>query len=390
MANAAALNLQIDEVGSNLSGSLDALNTYLELYDVGAIKQKLIKNTADTKRAEEIFGNTPANLMAYGTPSKLLDGGKTEEDFYSLLDTGYARRCLFCYVRSVKQNNTLTPEQIYEALTDQSNDSYLESLANRLELLGDMANANKKLLMTKDTSLLLIQYKIDCENRALTYADHEEIKKAETSHRYFKVLKLAGDYAFIHGSPMVSNDHIYSAIKLVEESGEAFNQLLTRDRNYVKLAKYIAACNKPVTQADLVEDLPFYKGGIAQKTEMMNLAIAYGYNNHLIIKKAISDGIEFFRGESLKETDPSKLIVSYSTQLAENYKNEFAPWDKLHKLTQTDGLHWTAHHLADGYRKEENAIGGFNLIVVDVDGGIDISTAQLLLKNYMILLSTQS
>jgi hypothetical protein len=88
MANAAALNLQIDEVGSNLSGSLDALNTYLELYDVGAIKQKLIKNTADTKRAEEIFGNTPANLMAYGTPSKLLDGGKTEEDFYSLLDTG--------------------------------------------------------------------------------------------------------------------------------------------------------------------------------------------------------------------------------------------------------------------------------------------------------------
>jgi hypothetical protein len=108
----------------------------------------------------------------------------------------------------------------------------------------------------------------------------------------------------------------------------------------------------------------------------------------LIIKKAISDGIEFFRGESLKETDPSKLIVSYSTQLAENYKNEFAPWDKLHKLTQTDGLHWTAHHLADGYRKEENAIGGFNLIVVDVDGGIDISTAQLLLKNYRYLIYT--
>jgi hypothetical protein len=388
MADAAALNLQIDEIGSNLSGSIEALNTYLELYDVGAIKQKLTKNTADSKRAEEIHGRTPANLMAFGTPSKLLDGAKNEEELYSLLETGYARRCLFGYIRAVSQSKKLTPEQIYDALTDQSNDTFLDALANQLENLADMANVNKRLLMTKETSLILIEYKLKCEEIAHTYADHEEIKKAETSHRYFKALKVAGGYAFIDGSPTLTTEHLYNAIKLVEESGAAFNQLLTRDRNYVKLAKYISSFNKAVTQADLVEDLPFYKGGIAQKSEMMNLAIAYGYNNHIIIKKLVSDGIEFFRGESLQETDHNKLIVSYGTQLAEGYKNEYAPWDKLHKLTQTTGLHWTAHHLVDGYRKEENAIGGFNLIVVDVDGGIDISTAQLLLKNYRYLIYT--
>jgi hypothetical protein len=103
MADAGALNLQIDEIGSNLSGSIDALNLYLELYDVGAIKQKLTKNTADSKRSEEIHGRTPANLMAFGTPAKLLDGAKNEEDLYSLLEIGYARRCLFGYIRQAHQ-----------------------------------------------------------------------------------------------------------------------------------------------------------------------------------------------------------------------------------------------------------------------------------------------
>jgi hypothetical protein len=388
MAGAGSLNLAIDEVGSNLSGSIDALNTYLELYDVGAIKPKLTKNTADSKRNEEIAGRTPANLIAFGTPTKLLDGSKTEEEFYSLLETGYARRSFFGYIRTASQTKYQTPEDVYAALTDTSSDVFLDSLAQKLEHLADMVNTNKRLVMSRDTSLLLIEYRMKCEAEAATYSDHEEVKKAEICHRYFKALKLAGAYAFIDGSATVTTDHLYNAIKLAEECGEAFNQLLTRDRAYVKLAKYISSVKRDVTQADLVEDLPFYRGGAAQKNEMMTLAIAYGYKNNIIIKKSVSDGIEFFKGETLKETDSTKLIVSYGTELAENYRNEYAPWDNLHKLTQARGLHWTNHHLANGYRNEESCLSGFNLIVVDVDGGTDVSTAQLLLKGYKYLLYT--
>ena len=77
------MNSEIDEIGSNLLGSSDILNTFLELYDVGKIKQKLVKNTAESLRSEEIVGRTPCNLLMFGTPSKLLDGGKTEEDYFS-------------------------------------------------------------------------------------------------------------------------------------------------------------------------------------------------------------------------------------------------------------------------------------------------------------------
>ena len=388
MADAGAMNLIIDEAGSNLLSSIDVLTTFLELYDVGNIKQKLIKNTVENVRIEEIHGRTPTNMLMFGTPAKLLNGSKTEEELYSMLETGYARRCFFGYVKTINQTAPRTPEEVYEALTNTSSNAYLDQLSSQLENLADMSNVNKRLTMSKDTSLLLIKYRLKCDAEAVLLNEHEEIKKAEISHRYFKVLKLAGAYAFIENAPTVTDEHIYQAIKLAEESGVAFSQILTRDRNYVKLAKYIANTKRDVTQADLVEDLPFYRGGVAQKNEMMGLAIAYGYKNNIIIKKAISDGIEFFTGETLQVTDISKCIVSYSNQLAEGYVNKQGPWEDLYKLVQAPGIHWVSHHLINGYRNEENCINGFNLVVIDVDGGIDMSTAQLLLKDYKYLMYT--
>ena len=388
MAESGSVNLQIDEIGSNLLGNVDVLGTFLELYDVGLIKQKLIKNTADSIRNEEIVGRTPTNMMLFGTPAKLLNGSKSEEELYSMLETGYARRCFFGYSRASNNTLNLTPEQVYQTLTNQDSNLYLKKLANRLENLADIINVNKRLVMSKETSLLLIEYRLRCEKEASQYPEHEEIKKAEISHRYFKALKLAGAYAFIDDSPELTQQHLYQAIKLAEESGEAFNRLLTRDRNYVKLAKYIATVKRDITQADLVEDLPFYRGAASQKQEMLTLATAYGYKNNIIIKKSFSDGIEFLRGETLKGTDLNKMVIAYSSDMTEGYRNEYAPFDQLHKLTQTPGMHWVAHHLNGGYRNEENCIPGFNLVVVDVDGGINISTAKSLLKNYKFLLYT--
>lgn len=388
MAEAGSVNLQIDEIGANLVGNLEVLTTFLELYDVGTIKQKLIKNTADNVRSEEIVGRTPTNMLLFGAPSKLLNGGKTEEELYAMLETGYARRCFFGYNRAANKPKNLTPEQVYQMMTDQSDNQFVRDFANYMENLADIVNVNRRINISKETTLLLIEYRLACEKIADQLPEHEEIKKAEISHRYFKALKLAGAYAFIENSLELTEDHLYQAIKLAEESGTAFNQLLTRDRNYVKLAKYIATCKRDVTQADLVEDLPFYRGAAGQKAEMLTLATAYGYKNNIIIKKSFADGIEFLRGETLEETDLNSMRVAYSTDIALGYKNDSAPFDKLHKLTQAAGLHWINHHLIDGHRQEDSCLTGFNLAVVDVDGGASIATAKMLLKNYKYLLYT--
>lgn len=388
MADAGSLNLQIDEIGSNLLGNVEVLNTFLELYDVGRIKQKLVKNTTENQRTEEIFGRTPTNMLLFGTPSRLLNGGKVEEELYSMLDTGYARRCFFAFTPGHVRDTSLNAEQVLARRISGSTDTFMEDLANKLEGLADILYANKKLMVSKPVTLLLIEYQLRCERAAENLPEHEEMKKAELSHRYFKVLKLAGVYAFVDDSPEITENHLYYAIKLAEESGEAFDRLLTRDRPYVKLAKYIAAIGRNVTQADLVEDLPFYRGSIAQKQEMMQLAIAHGYQNNIIIKKAFNDGIEFLRGETLKGTNLDQIKISWSTDIANNYKNELAPFNQLDRLTQADGLHWVNHHLTNGHRNEENAMPGFNIVVIDVDHGIDLAVAKNLLKDYKALYYT--
>jgi hypothetical protein len=389
MADAGSLNLQIDEIGSNLSGAIEALNTYLELYDVGLVKRKLTKNTADSKRGEEIIGMTPANLLMFGTPSKLLDGGKNEEEFYSLLDTGYARRCIIGYTRESNKLLDLTPEEIYELTASTDTDLLLEDMGKRFENLADIQGVNKKLIIQRDTVITMIAYRQACERQASALPEHDEIKKTEMAHRYFKALKLAGAYAFIDDSPELTEDHLYQAIKVVEDSGEAFGRLLSRDRPYVKLAKYLAEIGKEVTQADLTQDLPFYRGAVAMKQEMISLAIAWAYKHNIIIKKAFSDGIEFLRGEALQPTQTDELIISYSEDMTEGYENGTAAFEELGpNLMVLPDMHWVSHHLAGGYRNEDNCLPGFNMIVLDVDGGTKIDVVRQVLKPYKYLLYT--
>lgn len=388
MANAGSVNFEMDEMGSNLMGNVDVLATFLELYDIGKVKPKLVKNTLENKRVEEIEGRTPTNMLLYGTPSKLLNGGKTEEELMTMFETGYARRCFFGFDRSHNSKMDLTPEEVYDMATDSSSAKFVDDLATKLARLADPVNFNIHLKMTKQISLLLIEYKLHCEAIAHKMREHEEVQKAEISHRYYKALKLAGAYAFIDGSREITEDHLYSAICLAEESGQAFAELLTRERNYVKLAKYIATIGREVTQVDLVEDLPFYKGSESQRKELMALAVAYGYKNNIVIKRSYSEGIEFLEGESMAETDLNKMILSYSKDITYHFKADYAPFDSLHNVTCKTGYHYTAHHYKDEHRLGTNAIQGFNMVMIDVDDGISFDSAQLLLKDYKCFFST--
>ena len=393
MANAGSINLQIDEIGSNLIANTEVLNVFLELYDQGKVKQKLTKNTAENERMEEMEGKTPTNMLLFGTPSKLLDGSKTEDEFYSFLETGYARRCLFSYGTRKRAAADLTPEEIYRKLVDNKNQSVINKWSQHFFNLADPAKFGWTLEVSDEVGIELITYKIQCEKIADELPEHEEIKKAEISHRYFKALKLAGTYAFIDEATEITKDTLWKAIKLVEESGQGFERIFSREKNYTKLAKYLAATKSELTHADLTEALPFYKGGQAMRQELMNLATAWGYRNHIIVKKTFEQGIEFFRGESLEEVDLDAVRVSYSDHVAFNYRSEEVKFKALHKLTQHNGYHWINHWLdrgrtGEGHRTEENATVGFDLIVIDVDEGTPLATAQELLEEYTYLMYT--
>lgn len=398
LADCGAINLQIDEIGSNLIGATEVLNTFLELYDQGQIKQKLVKNTVDNTRGEDRDGKTPTNMLLFGTPVKLLDGSQTEDQFYSFLEIGYARRCIFGIGKpSKKSSHNLTPAEIFAKLTSPQNAATVKKWRTTFTRLANPDKYDWGMQIADATSIKLIEYKCKCEKLADELPEHEEIRKAELSHRYFKALKLAGALAFVDESLEVTMTHLLQAIKLVEESGNAFSAILTREKAYMKLAKYIAQTDAEVTHADLTEALPFYKSGVGARNEMMSLAMAWGYKHHIIIKKSFVDGIEFFKGETLKETDLNEIIVSYSDEsqfqnpvdaFAWGYQNERAPWNQMNVLVQSPGIHWCNHFFIDGHRCEESAMTKFNMIVVDVDHGIKLSSVHELLKEYKFITYT--
>lgn len=389
LATCGSINLQIDEIGSNLIGSTEVLNTYLELFDQGYTKLKLTKNTNDNIRGDDLDGKTPANMLLFGTPVKLFDGSTTENEFYSFLEIGYARRCIFGIGHTDKKAyHSMTPEQIFQSLIQPKNKQIIDKWANKFARLADPSKFQWTMDMKDEVAIKLLEYKINCEKAADQLAEHQEIEKAELSHRYFKALKLAGALAFVDEAIEVDMDHLLQAILLVEESGQAFRSILTREKSYMKLAKYIANVGIEVTHADLNEALPFYKSGVAARNEMMTMAQAWGYKQNILIKKSYVDNIEFFKGESLKATNLDKLIISYSDHFAYNYNNDYAPFDQLTNLTQSAGMHWINHHVKNNHRNEENIILGFNMIVLDVDGTISLNTAQDLLKEYKYLIYT--
>lgn len=387
MSGIGSLNIEIDEIGSNLLGQSEILTTFLELFDIGKVKAKLIKSTSDNRRNEEIIGRTPANMMLFGTPDKLLDGGKTEDEFESILSTGYARRCVFGYTLGTHHVRR-TAEEVLDVLMDTSLDNYIQKISQKLVKLADKINYNNILTMSREVALLVIEYRLQCEIKADNLSSYQHIQRAELSHRYFKCLKMAGTYAWIDGSPEILESHWYNAMKLTEDSGQSFERILDRDPASVKLAKYIAEIRREITHADIIEDLPFFKGSEAHRRDMLKLATQWGYKNNIIIKTTVEDDIEFLRGEALMETDLNKITISYSTHIAQGYRNELVPFEALEKFFLTDGYHWVNHHLLEGHRREENCIKGFDTVVIDVDSGTPINTAKLLLKEYKYMLYT--
>jgi hypothetical protein len=389
LASAGSMNLELDEVGSNLSSNVDVLNTFLELYDIGLVKQKLIKNTLENIRSEELPGNTPTNLMMFGTPTKLLDGGRIEEEFKQFLETGYARRLLFGYTVDSHRTKYASAQERYQQMVDTA---LAREMCSIQQAFTNFAKRpfNPVLQISEANSVYLIEYQMKCEEAADDMKDHMSIHKAEMIHRYYKAIKLAGAYTFADNSTEITQDHLDYAISVVEDSGEAFHTLMRKQGSYERLAHYLADCDNDVTQHELMEELPFYKGSEAQRKDLMTLATSFGYRNNIIIKKRLLDDIEFFNGETLMETDLNNLTVAMSQDIAYDFAipNIRPPFGLLHKLTTADGWHYTAHAFVNGHRKGENVIPGFDLLILDCDGDAPISMVKNLLEGYKFLIST--
>lgn len=373
LAGVGAASLEMDEIGSNMLGNAEIMATFLELYDVGHTKDKLIKVTKDSKRTRPIKGNTPANLFAFGTPVNVFDGGKVEEAFLTLCKVGYARRCFFGYGDlNLKNANKLDRDQVYAALTDKSTQSTLAALRNRFKLLADVKNVGKEIIVGEEAEKFRMDYQSFCKERAEAISEYRPIERTEMTHRHVKALKLAGAYAFCDGMSEVSVEHMKYAIALTERSGDSLYRILNQPRAHIRLANFLADFGTSVTEADLVEYLPFYSGSASNKRDLINLAMSYGYKNALAITAYKEANVMFYKGTKLEENDLSKAILSTSKEMADQYKNNSPSFAKLPKFFETTTTNWCNHHfehgdMGKGKRSRNTTVSGANMVVFDID-----------------------
>lgn len=391
LAGIGSINFQVDEIGSNLIGNTDILTLFFELYDQGEIKTKLVMSTSEKVRGEELDGKTPANALLFGTPATLYDGFTVEEKFQAFLEAGYGRRSIFAWGCTPDKNSRArtSGRDKYRQKIQPINVQTVDLLANQFALLADPSRFGWQITVPDTIGEELSIYEEICIARAASMATHDTVRKAEMEHRYFKTLKLAGAMSFVDGDAELTMDTLYQAIKLVEESGEAFDNMLKREKNYVRLARYIAEKGGELTHPELNEALPFYKSGTGARTEIMGLARDWGYRNHIIIRKSFKEeGIEVFTGETLQKTNLDRILFSWSEHMAFNYNPDQGPFDQLSQLVQGPGLHWCNHTFENQHRAEVNAHPGFNMIVLDIDGGIPLHVAHDLMKDHMFMTCT--
>ncbi|MCH9665533.1 MAG: DUF3987 domain-containing protein [Gammaproteobacteria bacterium] len=397
MAGCGSINLQIDEIGSNLLKSDDVLTAFLDLYDLGITKNKLIKSTTDNLRSVILEGRTAANMLLFGTPSKLLDNGPVEKTFMSFLDTGFARRCVFALGDTEDDIEEMTPAELQKMATDIFNTITQLNTSPTMnywsDTFGDMADFDKHKLqidVPDQVSISLHSYRLQCEKLATTVPDQDTVKKAEMQHRHFKALKVAGILAFIEEASAITPQILEESIKLVEESADSFQKIIKRQPDFVKLAKYLKTVSKrdSITQADLRRVLPFFTGHPGARNDMIESATEWGTDNGVLIHSIMVGRTRRYYSETLQEADLSQCLVSASNQPALNYESKIKPFHQMVDVGKIDNHKWCNHYFRQNHRNEENALPGFNLVVLDIDGTANRDTVHNILDDYKFITHT--
>ena len=391
-----ALNVFVDEIGYNLISN-QALNVLgLCLYDNGKIEASITKVTKENSRYPERDIPIPVNFLWMGDPTKLFDSSETEKAFMEFLASGYARRTLFGIGGAKTSTKDAKPEDILNMRKTAYAPQLRDNITRTITQLANYNLLNTEIALEEPELLYLYEYEIWCKKRVDDISPiSDNIYRIELGERMYKVLKLAGIYAFIDSSPKITKEHLLYAMKLAEDSGRALHTMLHPEEPYIKLAKYLSTTDEPKSRADISEALPFFKNARYQN-ELLDRAGEWAYNHDIAIKTICRGKLEFFKGERMNMTSEDRLYLSISTDIAHHYENRICSINRLKDLGNIDGWNWCVHHLtydpsepANGNcRKDECVRGPFNLLVLDLDDGDSLEFIQEVFEKYKYVLHT--
>ena len=378
IADYGSVNLIIDEFASVIGRDYELLSSsILEIFDRGRLSVNL-RATNKVKRANNPI---PFCFLGFGSSHLLFESDTaTEKLFMDLLQTGLARRSIFVNVKTTINKYTLD--------IDSETSKDIALVKNRFKEI--VSNYDHKTLSLTDEAKKLYRAteKENIEQSALV-SEYKAIQKIYCRNIYWLALKISGIYAVANLHNEVTKEDYLNALEVVNDSYNDLISIVNRKEKYELLVDYLLEKGEAESEYTLTKELPFYKE-IKNKRQFLELAKGYAYDNNITLQIQDKRNITFYNARGKVRTDLEKpLLFSYSEDMAEGYfTNETVVWRDFYKVLTADGICYSAHSFKDGKRSNDTALTGFQLIILDIDGGVDLETAKILFSEYTYLIAT--
>ena len=373
------VNLIIDEYASSITREYELLSTsILEVYDNGKIPVNLRK----TSRVAPAENPVPFNLLAFGSSHLLFESDdNTEKQFMALLQAGMARRSLFVNVDTAVNKYLLD-------ISVNGNEAKIEKVKDDFRRIVEKYD-HREMSLDSEAKELYMSYHNDNIDESSALSEYKQLDKIYARSKYWLALKLSGLIAISHLHDCVTVDDLQEAIDIVEESQKDFYSILNRREKYEIVVDYLSEVGTSHSEYDLTKNLPFYKE-IKGKTAFVNLMKGYAYSNNIALQIEDRRNVTFYTAKQKEKVDLDKpLMFSYSGNITEDYfTNDSILWKDFYKVVTSDKACYSAHSFKGGYRSNDNAIEGFSLVILDIDGGTPLETAKILFEDYTYLIAT--
>lgn len=384
-----------DELQSN-PDMLENIKTLAEIYDLG------IKEVKYTKAAEfrsDAINGEPVSALFVGSPGYILYDEATKKKFHIAFMSKLARRSWFCY----------TPDKIPEPVFDSIEElmQYEEQIVNQsLQARASVSptidavakfgidSAGQDILVSEEAAHLFRVYKRYNNDLVDSLPNQDSTYALIRRHLQWKCLKLAGAYAIMEKSNIITERHFLEAIRFAEIFDKDMEQF-EAELNKADHERFSDFANTQLNSEGKaiisIHDIK-KKGFLASvsRTKLQELiTLCSGYDRDGIYS-IINEGgaIQYERiiktdilTASFKPIDCSNLNRAVQSKNPDQvhqakktiahsavygYETEEVTFDQLHELLIGE-FAYSPFKFKNGTRGKDNILGGTKWLVLDID-----------------------
>lgn len=382
-------NLRIPEIQDMLSSkdSLEIFSEVVKAWESGDTGGK-------TNRGAPIAPTVgiPVNVLVYGSPNAIKTNKQLSEQLLKMLTSGLGRRAFLAVPAKHEVHSLLraleepTPAIIAKMHADIHDASLISSAVSSAVMETVKAYRKQVFTLTVDAELLYRNYNYRCKTAFLDRIDVSDGLVAEMLGRGWKAVRLAALYAFYDGFEYtITEQNMKDSIEYTERCGQNVEDLYHVPSNAELILSYLAIQKDPQTRQSIMKNA-LDTSMVVAFTDSMSLADELADERNQVIERS-EDKVVKYSLKQLSAIDLDSITISISTSMHENWKPLTGKFSDLASFLKS-GSWYSAGTFKDGKRNNDSYLQSQDLIIFDVDDGMDLDTAKSFFSDFRCIIAT--